>query len=46
MKQECNLCGFITKNDELFEERKVRHEDFHKLTKIKRNTVIGVVEWI
>lgn len=45
---KCNLCDMpFDENDDLIEERKTRHEEFHSHCKAqKRNTVEGKVEWI
>jgi hypothetical protein len=45
---KCNLCGMeFHASDDLFDERKTRHEEWHKHCKVqKRNTTEGKVEWI
>lgn len=43
----CSLCKQeFDENDPLFEARKAIHERFHQYTIVKRNTQIGVVEWL
>ncbi len=49
MQIRCSLCNMLfDDSDELIQERKRRHEQWHRLdmTSYKRNAIIGDVVWI
>lgn len=49
MQIRCSLCDMLFDDtDELIQERKRRHEQWHRLdtTSYKRNAIIGDVVWI